>query len=433
MRTDHLPHDRELEASVLGAAMLSQVALFDILDVLKPDDFYLEPHRTVYEWIEYLANEGKAVDLGLVIDALREHGQIEKVGGASAVSNLVDEMPDVASARFHAEALRNLSTKRALLGLADRIRAEAPTTPGPDLLDSTMAEALDISSAQERGETIRAGETMAAVAEESLRIGSGQAESVVVRTGLPPVDAKVFLRHGKLVIVAGATSSGKTALALQIADNVARRGRRVHYFSLEMDRAELAARLLSARIDLWVNAIEAGISDDLARAKLDGAVREAKDLPLWIDDAPNLTPLDIRARARQTQLRHGLDLVVVDYLQLVTPLTRSRNREQEVAEISRALKLTARVLHVPVLVCAQLSRKHLDEKRAPNLHDLRESGAIENDADVVLMLERPNRSEGRTLLYVRKQRQGPVCDFAATFDPVRMRFDNFEKGAQSDE
>lgn len=432
MRPDRVPHDRELEASVLGAAMVSPVALFEVLELLKADDFYLEAHRTVFEWIEALAEEGKPVDLGLVVNSLREHGQLEKVGGASAVSGFVDEMPDVGNVRYHAEALRDLATKRALLELAGQIAADAQTVPGSDLLDRTMAATLDIAGAQDRGETVRAGEAVAAVGKESLRIHDGEAESVVVRTGIDALDAKVFLRHGKMVVIAGATSSGKTALALQIAENVARRGRNVHFFSLEMDRAELAARILCARTGLWVNAIEAGTYDDLSRDKLDGAVREAQDLRLWIDDSPGLTPLEIRARARQTQLRHGLDLVVVDYLQLVTPPERSRNREQEVAEISRALKLTARSLRVPVVVCAQLSRKHLDEKRAPNLHDLRESGAIENDSDVVLMVERPNRTDPTTFLYVRKQRQGPVCNFAAAFDAVRMRFENFTKGVRDD-
>ncbi|HQM37609.1 MAG TPA: DnaB-like helicase C-terminal domain-containing protein [Candidatus Bipolaricaulis anaerobius] len=436
MRPDRAPHDRELEASVLGAALLDPVALFDVIDVLDVDDFYLEPHRLVFEWIEYLANEGKPVDLGLLTNALREHGLLEKVGGASAIANLVDYTPDVASARFHAEALRDLSTKRSLLTLAGQITAGAQTTPGAELLDSTMAATLDIAGKQERGETVKAGEAVAAVGKQSLEIYNHQAESVVLRTGIAVLDERVFLRHGQMVIVAGTTSSGKTALALQIADNVARRGRHVHFFSFEMGRAELAARLLSARAGVYVNAIESGTYDDLARDKIDGAVREARDLSLWIDDTPSLTPLDIRARARQTQLRHGLDLVVVDYLQLVTPPTKSRNRVQEVDEISRALKLTARALGVPVIVCAQLSRKHLDGSRAPELHDLRESGAIENDADVVLMLDRKKTTEEAkaltAIVYVRKQRQGPVGEFVAVFDPARMRFDNFTKGASHD-
>lgn len=420
-------HDVEMEKAVLGAALREQGALLEAVDLLKPTDFYVEAHRTIFEYMEWFAKEGRPVDALLLGRAIKEAGALK-----GEVISLLTEfefwVPDVANVRYYAEKVRDLATRR---GLAQLVRDADPrhsSAETGDLIDGLSAGLIELSGAR-ASSMVQIGEAAERVVSDAIAVATGQAKSVVVRTGIEALDNLVFMRHGQMVVLAGATSSGKSSLALQIADNVAKAGGTIAYFSPEMTTEDLATRELAERTGFYMTTIERGTTlDHHAQDKLRWASRDLAGLPLWVDDSPGLTPLEIRARARLVQLRRGLDLVVVDYLQIVKPSTRNRSREQEVAEISRDLKLIARYLKVPVLVCAQLSRKHVDERREPQLHDLRESGAIENDADTVLMLYRPDRDNPRTLIYARKQRQGPLGTLTAMFDPVRMRFNNTTKG-----
>jgi replicative DNA helicase len=245
-----------------------------------------------------------------------------------------------------------------------------------------------------------------------------------VKTGLYALDSKVLMRNGRVAVVAGATSSGKSSLALQIADQVAAAGKKVAFFSLEMSGEELATRILSAHTGYDQRVIEAGPATPKTIEDLNAYLVKMRGAELYVDDNPSTTPLDVRARARQIQMRYGLDLVIVDYLQLLSPGAggRNRSRQDEVAAMSRALKIASRALGVPFIVLSQLSRRHLDEGRKPELRDLRESGAIENDADIVLMVYRPDLEEAEGLLLVRKQRQGPLGQIDVSFDGKTTRF-----------
>lgn len=422
-------YDVEIERAVLGVMLYDQAAMLEVLDILKPDDFYLEAHRVIFDWVQWLASEGRPFDVLLLTREMKEHGVLESIGGGSYLGDLMSAPPDTPNARYWAEKVRDLSISRELVKLAREVISKASSTSASDLIDMLSSRVIDISRTKSPPRMMKIGDAASAVVREALAMADGKSNSVVVRTGIEAVDNSVFMRHGQLVVLAGATSSGKSSLALQIADNVAKSGGKVAYFSPEMSREEMATRELSERTGFYITAIERGATlDHLARERLSRASIELAGLPLWVDDSPGLTPTEIRGRARQIQLQHGLNLVVVDYLQMVKSSTRNRSREQEVAEISRDLKLAARYLSVPMLVCAQLSRKHIDERRQPHLQDLRESGAIENDADTVLMLHRPSREDPKTLIFVRKQRQGPLGAFAAMFDPTRMRFNNVVRG-----
>jgi len=425
-------HDLEMEKAVLGAALRDKVALLEAVDLLKPTDFYVEAHRTIFEYMEWFVEEGRPVDTLLLGRAMREAGEL--AGGITALLSEAEEaVPDVANVRYYAEKVRDLAIRRGLALLVRDADPRHSSASTDDLIDGLSSGLVELSGAR-ASDMVRIGEVASGVVSDAIAVAAGEAKSVVVRTGIEALDNLVFMRHGQLIVLAGATSSGKSSLALQIADNVARAGGTVVYFSPEMSREELATRELSERTGFYMTAIERGTTlDSSAQDRLSWASRDLAGLPLWVDDSPGLTPMEIRARSRLVQLRHGLDLVVVDYLQIVKPTTRNRSREQEVAEISRDLKLTARYLRVPMLVCAQLSRKHVDEHREPHLQDLRESGAIENDADTVLMLYRPDRESPRTLIYDRKQRQGPLGTLTAMFDPVRMRFNNTTRGEGGNE
>lgn len=413
--------DVEAEEASLGAALLNEIALTEVTEILEPEDFYPERHQIIFRAMLDLMCQGKPADLVTVRARLDEAGKLARVGGASAISLLVDSVPDVGNAAHYAALVQKQATRRALALVGRELEHSASSAD--ELLDKTLSELLALSGRTTRDLARPIGEAASRVVEEALDLASGNREAVALETGIRTIDERVVIRPGKVVVVAGGTSSGKTSLAMQIGLHQATIGKRVLVFSLEMAREELAARLLASKTGVPINRITAGgLLSQNQRAELVEASDDLKALPLIVDGSVDLTVSDLRARARHQQVRDGLDLVIVDYLQLLTAMAKGRSREQEVGEISRGVKLLARALNVPVLLLSQLSRRHLEEKRAPELRDLRESGAIENDADIVLLIHRPDIEKPHAELLIRKQRQGPLGKVRLRFDGPTTRF-----------
>lgn len=432
---DRPPNNPEAEAALLGAVLASASALHDTVPLVEADDFFGERERLIWSTVRSLASTGGAVDEVTVTDRLRQDGVLAKAGGASRISELVWETPDVAGAVHYAGIVKANAVRRRLIALGrGMVEGAANHREVKGQVDEAMRMLLEVSAGLNPGHLRNAYEVADAVVTEALRVARGQAQSAVMATGVRDLDERIFLRHGKLVVLGGTAGTGKTSLALQIADNVASRGRRVLFASLEMSAEEITERLLASRTGIPVHALERGMLSVDRQHELNAAGMVVPKT-LFIEDAPGTNPLDIRAKARQIQLREGLDFVVVDYLQRLTPTTKGRSREQEVSEMSRELKLVARSLDVPVMVLSQLSRLHEREHRRPQKADFRESGAIEQDADVLLALYRETKEQAgemvmstATEVLVLKQRQGPQGMAFLKFDPVRFRFENCERG-----
>lgn len=422
---DHPPHDEEIERAVLGACLWDERTMVEVAEIINPADFYHPQNQLIARSIWRLHFRGKPVDyLGVSAD-LRESGSWERVAGA--LGTLEDTSPDVLSAAYHAQLVHDLAVKRRLLKLADGIKVRI-SEPVEDQVIGAMRELAALSIGQETDRSIvSAADATREVLDDALQIASGH-EGKVVKTGITALDADVMIRQGQLVVVAGAPSSGKSSLALQIAEAASRSGRKVLVFSLELTRAELAERLLAAGTGIEALNIARGRFSEVQADELRAVENSFQGVPMHIVSNAMLTPLAIRTKARAHQLKHGLDMILVDYLQLVRPDEKGLSREQQVAAVSRALKVTAQDLEVPVITASQLSRRHIEEKRDPELHDLRESGGIEADADIVMMLSPPaaralpDSPPEPTKLFVRKQRQGPKLVIRLRFNGRQMRF-----------
>ncbi len=418
------PHDLEMEKAILGGIILGEDALYTVVDIVAPKDFYRNEHRIIYETMLKLVEENQPVDAVSVSGRLRRDGNSEAAGGATYISNLMDSPADVANVKHYAREVRNFAVRRDLLDFGRRCQAAA-VADGPidDAIEKAAEELILLSERQADGGPVAVVEPSRVVVEDYRAILEGNIDAVGIRTGFQQLDNLVLMRNGRVAIVAGATSSGKSSLAMQIARQVALAGKTVAFFSLEMSAEELATRILAAETGRDSKLIERGPATEVVLEELEGAVKRLEGTNLFIDDSALLSPFDVRAKARQIQMRYGLDLIVVDYLQLMTYRGRSRlSREQEVSALSRGTKLVAKSLSVPTILLSQLSRRHQEEGRKPELRDLRESGSIENDADIVEMIHRPDLTRNDAEILVRKQRQGPLGSISVSFDGKTQQF-----------
>ncbi|HDH24850.1 MAG TPA: replicative DNA helicase [Actinobacteria bacterium] len=421
------PHNREAEESVLGAIMLSSEAANLVMDKLDPDDFYVPAHQAIFEVIVDLYNANQPIDPLTVSDALHRKGELDRVGGAGYLSEVMDAVPTASNIEYYAGIVEEHGLRRRLIGAGGMLGDLAIAT------DVAISEILD-----------RAEQTVFAVAER--RVGDGLmpmspllhstletieemeargTELTGLATGFRDLDRKLGgLQPANLVIVAARPAMGKSALAANIATNVALEGGTVAMFSLEMSREEIVQRLLCSigRVDSMK--LRTGQLGPQLWQKVVHAASKMYQVPVYIDDSGQLTVTDIRAKSRRLKRAHGLDLVIVDYLQLMQGSNRE-NRQQEIAEISRSLKNLARELEVPVIAVSQLNRglESREDKR-PRLGDLRESGAIEQDSDLVMFIYRheyyhPEAQETKGLaeVIVAKHRSGSTGKVDMTFLP----------------
>lgn len=432
-RADQL-QDLDAERSVLGGLMLMPSALADVADLLRAEDFAHEPHRLVWESILALDAGRQPLDVVTLMDAMRSAGTLERVGGAALVSSLDAFVPATSNLVRYARIVRERSQRRALIVAADRVREAA--TDAPDVTEAAeraqaaVMEAVE-SRAESRDRTV--GEGLRELWPQLESRYNHQGDVTGLASGLVDLDVSTAgWQPGDLVILAGRPGMGKTAASLGFAAHAAvELGKPVAIFSLEMSTASLTQRLLSMRSGVPHDRFRTGRFLDIDWPRLRDAAARIAAAPMRIDDAPAPTVTDLRARARRLKQRMGgLALIVVDYLQLLRVSGKHGSREEAVAEMSRGLKALARELDVPVLALAQLNRTLEGRKdRRPILSDLRESGALEQDADVVLFVYREEMHDktapkGTAEVIVAKQRNGPTGTVECAFDGTLMRFQN---------
>jgi replicative DNA helicase len=428
------PQNLDAEQSVLGAMMLSGEAVADVVELLDADDFYRSAHGRIYAALRSLFARGEPVDVISAADALKREGGLDDVGGPLYLRDLVDQTPTPAGAAHYARIVADAALRRRLIGAAADIM-DLAFVAGDDadvIADHAEQRIYDVARREDADEV--------AVLRDLVDQAMADLESIQTResayTGLPTGyrdidDLTSGLQPGNLVIVAARPGVGKSSLAMNVARNVAVAGAPVAVFSLEMSRTEIGMRLLCAEAHVpWDRIRNKRVGpDDWTRVV--SAAEVLHDAPLHIVDAGNVNIVDIRAKARRMRSsRQGLSLIIVDYLQLMTsPMARRPdNRQQEVAEISRSLKLLAKELHIPVMALSQLNRN--PEARAdkrPQLSDLRESGAIEQDSDVVMFIHRddadPEKKRDAELI-VAKHRNGPTGSIRLNFEPSLTQFRN---------
>lgn len=433
---ERLPYEPEAERAVLGAILLDPNALLMVLEKVREDEFYIEAHRLIYSTCIALHEHGQAVDLLTVTNHLREQGQLERVGGAAYLSSMVDALPDVANVTHYGEIVHDKSIKRQLIVAAQKILTTCSMDHGEarEAVESAQRDVYHIAE-----DTLAGGlQHIRGLAETELQNIEESRSSHSPLTGLDTGFVRLNeLTSGfqtkDLVILAARPSMGKTSLGVNICTHAAlRANKKVAIFSLEMSAEQLVRRMLSAEGRVDQKRLSGGYLAKSDWPKLEMAAQALQDADIWVDDSPGITVLELSAKARRLKQDKGLDLVMVDYLQLMSGGSRFASRNEEVSAISRGLKGIAKDLGVPLLVLSQLSRQ--PERRGgdhrPQLSDLRESGSIEQDADVVMFIIRPSvydrdaEDPRKAELIIAKQRNGPIGDIDLVFQHEFTRFEN---------
>ena len=421
------PHSQEAEESVLGAMLLDKDAVIAVAEFLTPDDFYDERLKEVYQACLDLYEERTPIDVLTVTERLKKRKTLKNLGNSSFLADLANKVPTAAHVEHYGKIVKDTSTKRALMSAATKlvdISFDEGLAAG-EVLDNAESAIFSLSQ-KNLTQSFTAVRTALAESFDRLDELHKQGEGMRgVPTGFGDLDdALAGMQKSNLLILAARPGVGKTSLAMNIAQYVAVELKRpVGFFSLEMSKEELVDRLLVAQADIDAWKLKTGKLSDDDFTKLSDAMGELAEAPLFIDDTPALSVLEMRTKARRLQVEHGLDLLIVDYLQLA----RSRNLEnrvQEVSEISQGMKNLARELKIPVIVLSQLSRAvETRGGKKPQLSDLRESGSIEQDADVVMFLWREDDDNSENIMLdIAKHRNGPLRSVPLHFKGDRIRF-----------
>ena len=439
------PHSIEAEQSVLGGLLLDNSAWDRIADFLTEDDFYRYDHRIIFQHIVKLINATRPADVITVFEALGTTGKADEVGGLTYLNALAQNTPSAANIRRYAEIVRDRSVLRRLITVADEIATQALNPQGKEvkqLLDEAESKIFAIAEEGARGAqgwlSIQPLLTQVVERIDELYNRDNQNDITGVPTGFIDLDRMTSgLQPGDLVIVAGRPSMGKTAFSLNISENVAiDSGLPVAVFSMEMGGAQLAMRMLGSVGRLDQSRLRIGKLNDEDWPRLTHAIQKMNDAQLYIDETPGLNPIELRARARRLSRQCGkLGLIIIDYLQLMSGSSPGENRATEISEISRNLKGLAKELGCPVIALSQLNRS-LEQRpnKRPVMSDLRESGAIEQDADVILFIYRDqvynpdSPDKGTAEIIIGKQRNGPIGTVRLTFLGEYTKFDNYTGG-----
>ena len=427
------PQAIEAEQSILGAMLQHENALHFGIETLKEYSFYVPKHRKIFAAIEGLYNSSNAVDLLTVPDELTSRDQLDEIGGRKYLLDLVDSVVTVSNIEDHIRIVVEAAIKNQLItDCSDVIsRCYDPSFSADDLLDYSEKKIFAIKEAALRGDFIALKEILPQTFEQIEEYSKREGHVTGISTGFIDLDIKTAgFQRAELIIVAGRPSMGKTAFALNVAEYAAiEKSIPVCIFSLEMTKEQLAQRLLCSRARISSHQLKTGRIADHQWTNLSIAVGPLSEAPIYLDDSPTLTIMEIRAKARRMKLRHDIGLIVIDYLQLVRGLAKPESRQIEMTYVSQSLKALARELKVPVVALSQLSRQvEIRGKDAkPQLSDLRESGAIEQDADVVLFIKRTRDEEGRlgsdAEIIIGKQRNGPTGIVPLTFVKDYTRFE----------
>ncbi len=434
-----LPHNPEAERTVLGAVLVDNSAFNSAAEILTRDDFYREAHRRIFEAMAALAEKSQPIDLVTLKDELGRGASLEAVGGPAYLASLASGVPRVTSVEQWSRIIKEKAVLRNLIHASNRI-AQSCYEAEEDaafLLDRAEKAIFDIAEHRIREGFVPIKETL----KESFRTIDQLAQSKDLVTGLPTgfvdLDERTSgLQKGDLIIVASRPSMGKTSLCLNIAQHATQKtGETVGLFSLEMSKEQLVLRLLCADGRVDAHRLRTGNLGEKDWTRLAKAYADLSSSKIFIDDSATLTPLEMRAKCRRLKAEHGLGLVIVDYLQLVQGSGRVENRQQEISSISRSLKGMAKELGVPVMALSQLSRApeaRTGEHKRPQLSDLRESGAIEQDADIVMFIFREEvyketeENRGVAEIIIGKQRNGPIGTVRLAFIKEFTRFENLE-------
>jgi replicative DNA helicase len=433
------PHSQQAEQAVLGGLMLDNQAWDTVADVVCEEDFYRRDHRLIFRAIAQLAEQGSPLDAVTLSEWLEQNALLDNVGGLSALGALAQNTPSAANIKAYAEIVRENSVMRQLIDVGNQIAGSGYQTEGRDsgtLLDNAEKLVFDIAEQGKRGKRgFRNIQGLLAAAVDRIDMLFQQDNAITgVSTGFADLDNMTAgLQPSDLIIVAGRPSMGKTTLAVNFAENAAIKNQvPVAIFSMEMPGEHLALRMMSSLGHIDQHKIRTGKLDDDDWPRLTSAVSLLDGAPIFIDDTPALTPMELRARARRLKREHDLGLIVIDYLQLMQVNNTRENRATEISEISRNLKALAKELEVPVIALSQLNRS-LESRndRRPVMSDLRESGAIEQDADVIMFIYRDevyneeSAQKGLAEIIIGKQRNGPIGKCMLTFRGQYTRFESY--------
>lgn len=433
------PSSIQAEQALLGGLMLDNGAWDKIADLVTQADFFRPDHRLIFGAIQSLSERSQPADAVTLSEYLVSRGELDDVGGTRYLGELVVDTPSAANVRDYARIIRERALLRRLIEVGNEIASSAYHPEGraiTDLVDEAERRVFEIAEGgQRRGSGfIQLREVLGKTVDRLDMLHQSQGSITGLPTGFGRLDEYTAgLQPGDLIIIAGRPSMGKTTLALNIAENAALgSGKSAAVFSMEMSVEQLAFRMVSSlgRVD-QAHLRNGRFSDD-DWPRINGAIQQMSDAPIYIDDTPAMTPTEVRARARRLQRERGLDLIVVDYLQLMQVAGNSENRATEISEISRSLKALARELRVPIIALSQLNRsveQRTDKK--PVMSDLRESGAIEQDADLIVFIYRDevynpdSPRKGQADIIIAKQRNGPVGEFPLTFLGRFTKFENY--------
>ena len=431
------PQNIEAEEALLSAILIDNSTLYEILENLTPEDFYRTAHQTVFECVAELFSRNEPVDLVTLTNLLREQGRLDAVGGAAFLARLVDSVPLAINAQHYAHIVRRKAALRRLIERSNEIAQRCYEDRGDvdEVIDFAERAIFEISENKSK----QAFQPISKIIEtniDALEERQGQKTLITgVPTGFTRMDNLTSgLQNSDLIILAARPSMGKTALALNIARNAAvSEDIPVAVFSIEMSKEQLSMRLLCAEARIDSSRLRSGFFSKEDWVNLTHAAGVLSEAPIFIDDSPDITALEIRAKARRLKMDKGLGLIIIDYLQLMQGRRNAERRDLEISEISRSLKALAKEINVPVMALSQLNRK-LEERhdKRPQLSDLRESGALEQDADVVAFIYRDevynkdenNTNQGKAEVILAKQRNGPTGVVPLTFLSSYTRFEN---------
>jgi replicative DNA helicase len=430
-----VPHSREAEEAVLGAVLINPEAYYEVASFLRADDFYIHRHRWIWETFTRLHERRIPIDLLTVTEELDQLGQLEETGGAAYLTSLIGNVPTSLHAEAYGRIVESNAIRRRMLSAANEIAklAYQQEASVETVMDEAERAVFGVSERRTTRDLRSIQEVLSEYYDRIDQLSSRSEEMYGVPTGFTDLDRLLGgMQPSDLLIVAGRPGTGKTAFMLSAAKNAAQKNKKhVAIFSLEMSSEQLVQRIISQETGIDSQRLRSGKLEGEEWAVFAHAVEVLSDTMIFLDDTPGLTPLQLRTKCRRLHAEFNLDLVLVDYLQLMSSGVRAENRVQEVSYISRNLKILARELNVPVLAAAQLSRAV--EQRAdkePQLSDLRESGSLEQDADVVMFINRPELYDKDTLLKnvaqikVAKHRNGPVGQVEMVFRSNIAKFEN---------
>ncbi|HKK49247.1 MAG TPA: replicative DNA helicase [Alkalispirochaeta sp.] len=429
------PHNIDAEVASLGSILLDAPAITRVVDYVRPDDFYRQAHGRIFEAVLHLWDRGESIDLITLTAELQATGQLDRVGGAAYISSLTTAVPTSANVEYYAQIVQQTSLRRRLITLAAEITESCfdDTIPTRQVIEEAERRIFELAETNQTQGFQAAKEVVKRTVDAIEKLYHNQDDYTGVPTGFHALDNMTSgFQNSEFIVIGARPSVGKTAFALSMAANIAI-GRKipVGVFTLEMSDMALMQRLIASEARIPSQVIRTGMLRTADFANLTNAASRIYDSPLWISDTPGMRLLDLRAQARRMVGQHGVRIIIVDYLTLITNENAELARHEQIADISRSLKALARELEIPVIALSQVSRD--TEGKRPMLSNIRESGSIEQDADVVLFLHRERNLDKEstetlhvveTELILAKQRNGPVGTIQIAFIPRYTKFEN---------